>query len=242
MQQVNVDAVLTARDVHGPTVDGKVAVVIDVLRATSTITTALANGCTGVFPVLSPEEGHELAASFSPGSYVLGGERGGLKIQGFDLGNSPREYTPEQICGRALIMTTTNGTLAIRNCHSSYRLYVSSLLNAPSVAKAAARHGRDVMLVCSGTHGIFSLEDAYCAGMVAQELRAGGAHLSDLAEACRIIFAGYSTSPLDLLRLAEHGKELLDIGFPEDLEYCARAGSLAVVPVLLDGKVVVETP
>jgi len=141
-----------------------------------------------------------------------------------------------------LIMTTTNGTLAIRNCHSSYRLYVSSLLNAPSVAKAAARHGRDVMLVCSGTHGIFSLEDAYCAGMVAQELRAGGAHLSDLAEACRIIFAGYSTSPLDLLRLAEHGKELLDIGFPEDLEYCARAGSLAVVPVLLDGKVVVETP
>ena len=237
---MDVNAILTAQDVDGPAVDGRVAVVMDVLRATSTITTALANGCTGVYPVLSPDEGHELAASLVPGSYVLGGERGGLKIEGFDLGNSPREYTPERISGKALIMTTTNGTLAIRNCRGSYRVYVSSLLNAPSVARAAARHGRDVVLVCSGTHGIFSLEDAYCAGMVADELQAGGARLSDLAEACRIIFQGYSSSPLDLLHLAEHGRELIPLGFSGDLEYCARAGSTNVVPVFLDGKIIDE--
>ena len=213
---------------------------MDVLRATSTITTALANGCSGVYPVLSPEEGHELASSFQPGSYVLGGERGGLKIEGFDLGNSPREYTPERICGKSLIMTTTNGTLAIRNCRGSYRLYVSSLLNAPSVARAAARHGRDIVLVCSGTHGIFSLEDAYCAGMLAAGIKSAGAHLSDLAEACRIIFQGYSISPLDLLHLAEHGRELIPLGFEGDLEYCARAGSTNVVPVFTGGKIVVE--
>jgi 2-phosphosulfolactate phosphatase len=236
-----VDAVLTAREVHGPTVSGRVAVVMDVLRATSTITTALANGCTGVHPVLSPEEGHDLARSFSPGSYVLGGERGGLRIPGFDLGNSPREYTPDRISGKALIMTTTNGTLAIRNCQGAYRLYVASLLNAPSVAKAAATHGRDAILVCSGTHGAFSLEDAYCAGMVAHHLKAGGAHLKDLAEACRIIFAGYSASPLSLLELAEHGKELVNLGFPGDLEYCARSGSLDVTPVLKNGKLVAES-
>ncbi len=213
---------------------------MDVLRATSTITTALANGCSGVYPVLSPEEGHELASSFEPGSYVLGGERGGLKIEGFDLGNSPREYTPERIGGKSLVMTTTNGTLAIRNCRGSYRLYVSSLLNAPGVADAAARHGRDIVLVCSGTHGTFSLEDAYCAGMLAARLKEAGAHLTDLAEACHIIFQGYSASALDLLHLAEHGRELIPLGFEGDLEYCARAGSTNVVPVFTHDRIVAE--
>jgi 2-phosphosulfolactate phosphatase len=230
--------VLIAQEVTREHVLGKNAVVIDVLRATSTIGTALKNGCTAVFPVVSPEEAFEKAGTFDKGSCILGGERGGIKVPGFDTGNSPLEYSSDAVTGRSLVMTTTNGTLAINNSSAAKHLFLASLLNASAVAKALLKLPEDVMLVCSGTEGIFTIEDAYCAGMIAHILKTEGkAQLTDMAEACRIIYEMYLGRPLDLLYLATHGQKLNRIGFADDVVYCSQTDLLDVVPVYENGRI-----
>lgn len=229
---MRIDVVTIAQDVRQHLVSGKNAVVIDVLRATSTMCTALANGCSAIYPVTSPEDAFLLAASFHPGTFLIGGERGGIKVEGFDLGNSPREYTSNSVGGKKLIMTTTNGTLAIRNCRGATNVYLAALLNATTVARRIAEEKMDTVLVCSGTEGAFTLEDAYCAGMVAREVRrVAPVELSDMALACILIYERYENDPLGIMNLAIHGQKLRRIGFGEDLAYCAQKDLFDIVPV-----------
>lgn len=239
---MNIDVILVAQDAGSDMVSGKSAVVIDVLRATSTMSTALANGCSAIYAVTSPERAFALARTFAPGSFLIGGERGGLRVEGFDLGNSPREYTRQVVDGKKIIMTTTNGTLAISNCACAAQVFICSLLNAQSVAERVAQEVNDVVIVCSGTEGVFTLEDAYCAGLVAEIVFRinPSAHMSDMANACRIIYRAYSASPVELMDLAEHGQKLRRIGFGEDIEYCSRLNMLKVVPVLKGDVITLE--
>jgi 2-phosphosulfolactate phosphatase len=197
------------------------AIVVDVLRATSTIAQALASGYRRVLCCAEVDEALELRSRLGDG--VLAGERNAVEIPGFDLGNSPRE--PAEPLGETLILTTTNGTRAIvaAAAHAETVL-VGSLLNLDAVA-AAARGRGDVEVVCAGLQGRFTIDDAYCAGRIAELL---GGERSDAAEAAVRLAASFA-SPLDGLS-ASTNPEHARLG--EDIAFCARESALDVVPRL----------
>jgi 2-phosphosulfolactate phosphatase len=201
---------------HAPT-----AIVVDVVRATSTIVQALASGYRRVLCCAEVEEALELRARLRKG--VLAGERNAVEIPGFDLGNSPREFVDP--LGETLILTTTNGTRAILvAAESAETVLVGSLLNLAAVA-AAAREGGDVEVVCAGLRGRFTIDDAYCAGRIAELV---GGQRSDAAEAA-VRLARSFPSALDGIGASEN-PEHARLG--EDIAFCARESVLDVVPQL----------
>jgi len=148
---------------------GGTAVVIDVLRASTTIVYALEAGATQVIPCLEVEDARAAAAGLPPGEVVLGGERRGLPIDGFDLGNSPAEYTPDRVGGRTVVFTTTNGTRAILGCRSADRVLIGAFANASAVCRQLAGIER-IHLVCAGTDGEFSRDDVLLAGLLVERI------------------------------------------------------------------------
>ena len=215
-----------------------VVVVIDVLRATSVMVMAISQGAQELLPVRTVEEAFELARGFPPGTTLLGGERGGKQIEGFDLGNSPREYQGEKIRGKRLIMTTTNGTKAFHSVASAREVIAGSFFNAGAIAARCLRLGYDLFIFPSGNYGKFSLEDTVCGGMIIDLLlkKGGGPiHLSDAALCAHILYQKFGNSLSEALHLSSHGKYLISIGLEEDLPYCARADITDLVPVFRDG-------
>ncbi len=201
-------------------------VVIDVIRATSTICQALATGYERVVCAAEVEDARALSAL---GGVTLGGERLGLLIDGFDLGNSPREYLTVRT--PTLAMSTTNGTRAIVTAaERCERVVIASLLNLAAVIEAARDHGDDVAIFCAGVKGSFALDDSDVAGRIVAEL---GDDRSDAAEAAARLAASYPTA-LEAFRASRSGRNLINHG-PEleaDIPYCARESVLHVVPRL----------
>ena len=202
-------------------------VVIDVIRATSTICQALDAGYERVLCAAEVEDARALGSD----EVTLGGERLGVRIEGFDLGNSPREYLEPRTPGLAL--STTNGTRAIVTAAARCeRVLIASLLNLDAVTKAAAAHGQDVAVFCAGVKGAFALDDAYVAGRIVEGL---GTERSDAAEAALRVARSYATAE-EAFRASRSGRNLINHG-PEleaDIPYCARESVLTVVP-RLDG-------
>ncbi len=203
-------------------------VVIDVIRATSTICQALAAGYERVLCAAEVEEA--LSLRNGDGSVTLGGERLGVRIDGFDLGNSPREYLEPR--SPVLGMSTTNGTRAIVTAAARCdRVLVASLLNLDTVVAAAQAVGEDVAVFCAGVKGAFALDDAYVAGRVAELL---DAERSDAAEAAVRLARSYDSAE-EAFRASRSGRNLINHG-PEleaDIAYCARESVLDVVPQLV---------
>jgi 2-phosphosulfolactate phosphatase len=203
----------------GEAAPAAVGVVVDVLRATSTITQALASGYERVFCCAEIEEARALRAEL-PDS-LLGGERLAIRVEGFDVGASPREFL--EACARTLILSTTNGTRAIletsRRCE---RVLLGSLLNVSAVAEAAGSD--DVVVVCAGFQGGFALDDVYCAGRIVQLLGGERTHAATAAE----LVARAFPSALEALNARTYGPP----GLEEDIVYCAQEDLLAVVPML----------
>jgi 2-phosphosulfolactate phosphatase len=204
------------------TVRAPVAVVVDVLRATSTIVQALASGYRRVLCCAEIDEARELRERLGEG--VLAGERLARAIPGFDLGNSPAEFVEPR--GETVILTTTNGTRAIVAAAArAETVLVGSLLNLAAVSDAARDAGTDVEVVCAGVDGRFTLDDAYCAGRIAGLL---GGERSDAAEAA-VRLVGSFASAEEGLRAAENPRQE---ALGDDLAWCARESVLAVVPRL----------
>jgi 2-phosphosulfolactate phosphatase len=196
------------------------AIVVDVLRATSTIAQALAAGYGRVLCCAEIEEARALRAEI-PDSLV-GGERKAVQIEGFDVGASPREFLEPQ--AETLILSTTNGTRAILEAaQRSREVFLGSLLNLDAVAQAA--QGKEVVIVCAGFQGAFALDDAYCAGRIVERL---GRNRTDAAIAAALVAQAFS-SPLEGLNARTYGPA----GLEEDIAYCARESVLDVVPHLV---------
>jgi 2-phosphosulfolactate phosphatase len=204
-------------------------VVIDVIRATSTICQALATGYERVWCAAEVEDARALAAA--EGGVTLGGERLGVLIEGFDLGNSPREYLT--VRSPTLAMSTTNGTRAIVTAaERCERVLIASLLNLEADTAAARAQGDDVAIFCAGVKGAFALDDSYVAGRIAALL---SDDRSDAAEAAVRLAASYGTAE-EAFRASRSGRNLINHG-PEleaDIPYCAQESVLTVVP-RLDG-------
>ncbi len=220
-------ALLPERDLRGAT-----AVVFDVLRATSVILTALANGAASIRPVATLDEA--FAARVDDPTVMVGGERNGLKVEGFDFGNSPLEYARERVAQRAIVHTTTNGTIALRAVAGAQRVLVGALLNLDALAAflraAAPEH---LLLVCAGSWQNFSLEDALAAGGLMARLPE--AEPTDPGTVVGLIHERYGMEPYKCLRSSVNGRRLVNIGLGEDVALCARTSSFALVPEMLEG-------
>ncbi|WP_127586046.1 2-phosphosulfolactate phosphatase [Paenibacillus koleovorans] len=210
----------------------KTVIVIDVLRATSTIVTALAHGASGIVPVETVQQAKQQQ---EPDDW-LGGERFCKKIAGFHLGNSPLEFQGPDVAGRRIILTTTNGTRAIQKSLRAESVLAGSLLNVEAAARRAAELRREIAIVCSGTQDEFCLEDGLCAGALVEELvRKTGAEqleVNDFGLAMRQAYLScHDDLPTALLASAS-GRKLCKLGNRDDVLYCAQLNRHPIVPQL----------
>ncbi len=231
----SIDVVFTPDLLPFSDLTGKTVVVADILRATTTITFAVANGATAIIPVLTPEDAFRLAAD-QPNT-LIGGERGGVKVDGFDHGNSPREYTESVVSGRQIVLTTTNGTRTLQACRTAERVLVGSFLNLRVIVDQLAQADGEIVFACSGREGGFCTEDTVFAGACVAAL--GETQLTDAAETAKILYQVHCDDLLGMLKNCYHGRSLASIGLGKDLEFCAQMDLVDVVPHLVDGQIVV---
>jgi 2-phosphosulfolactate phosphatase len=213
---------------------GDIIIVIDVLRCSSTIVTALANGAKGIIPVETIKEAwthHRKHPEF-----LLAGERKGLKPKEFDLGNSPLDFSPETVKEKNIILTTTSGTKAISSAKKGRKVLVGAFLNVEAVAEAALKIAEKsqagISIVLSGRIGHFSLEDFLCAGAIVQSLLTKKVELSDAALASLLAFQKALESLSTIVQRGSHARYLESIGLKEDVLFCSRMNVFQVVPVL----------
>lgn len=261
---MKIDVTLLPSQLEKRELAGKAVVVIDVLRATSTVATALANGCREVVPILEPADAEAVVRDLPPGSFLLGGERRGLKIPGFDLGNSPTEYRPEVVGGKTVILSTTNGTRAAILSREADVVAFGSFLNARAVAAYCRERCGELILACAGRVGDFSLEDTVCAGMIISYLHGAGdgrqtgparefepeyapengpgPELTDSALAARLLYERYEGRLDRALDESGHGRYLAKIGLGDDLAACAAVDTIPLVPIFRDGRIIRWSP
>jgi len=257
---------LTAAEAEEAEFQGRTAVVIDVLRATSSIVRALASGAAAIYPTSGTEDAIKLATSLGRDDTLLCGERRGLKIEGYDLGNSPGEFTPGTVEGKRLIMNTTNGTRALLATEGAERVVVGSFLNLRAVAETV-RGVDELAVVGAGRDDAFALEDVACTGLLLRRIalwreedpsaarthaEGGGAEpdvpgtpppegwkraMNDAAVAAWALAA---RPPIDasFLRGTDAGAMLAELGLAADLELCAALDRYPVVPAMRDRQIV----
>lgn len=227
----------TAAEADGESHHGAVVVVIDVLRATSTILAALENGAARILPVESIETATRLVSLSDRGDKLLAGEQKGLPIEGFDLFNSPSELDRETIKGRTIILATSNGTPAIAAAApKAGRLIVCSILNLDAVAEEVSGQD-DLVIICSGNHGRIAGEDLLCAGLLLGALAppVDARSLDDSASTAMILADRYGDDIEEYLRSTDRGRQLIGLGYEKDIVYCSRRGSVRKVPELVHG-------
>ncbi len=217
----------------------KRVIVLDILRATSTIVTALNNGATEVIPVQENDEALNLVRSIGRNICLLGGEQKGFKIEGFDLGNSPLEYTRELVSGKKVIFCTTNGTKAIKAVSSGAEVLIGSFLNLNQIVDYLVGNIQDTTLVCSGREGTLSLEDLACAGMITRLVTE--AIEADLTDSAKV--ALYTAKQIGRVSLekfisgTEHARYLIENGMGKDLKVCSAINSTPILPRFEGGRI-----
>ena len=214
------------------------AIVIDVLRATTTMATALESGAEAIQVFDDLDELFKTSKRWPAEQRLLAGERGGEKLEGFDLGNSPAECRPERVAGKRLFMSTTNGTRALERVQRVPILLTASLTNRAAVVRYLLQEQpHTIWIVAAGWRGGFSLEDTICAGAIACALsveRDSDCAGDDESIAAMALFEQWQTRLPRLLRYAHHGRGLAALGCEEDLDYCALIDSVDVVPLQVE--------
>ena len=225
---MRIEVCFTPRDYRELELPVHTAVVIDVLRATSSIATALYNGCEQLLPVETVEEARELRTEKYTDA-LLAGEREAILIPGFDLGNSPFDYDKPKVHGRTIIMTTTNGTSALHAASRAETVYTASFVNAGAVCEAVGGIS-DLVIVCAGTKGRFSVEDTLCAGLLADRL-SDGAVLGDTALAAQAMYRYFAKDITSRVKQSSHAAKLIRLGFEKDIEYCLQTDVIPLTPL-----------
>jgi 2-phosphosulfolactate phosphatase len=239
---MRIDVVFTPNQLNEKEFRDKIVVVIDVLRASTTICMALHNGAKKIIPVDDVEQALKLQSNLFESVPLLCGERGGKIIPGFDLGNSPLEYTEDKISDRTLIFASTNGSAALVKSKQAKLGFVCGFVNLSPIVKFLNHQPDDILFLCSGKLNEFCLEDAVCAGMVIDQLGTGNpkarVELSDSARAAKILYQSSKKDLLKMLTESEHGKYLISIGMKDDLPICQQVDSIKILPVIQNGVVV----
>jgi 2-phosphosulfolactate phosphatase len=220
---------------------GRGAVVIDVLRATTTIVAALANGAKAVVPAATSEEAVRLTANLEKNGYLLAGERRSLKIEGFQLGNSPREMLPNVVGGKTIYLATTNGTPALVATQGSDTVLVGAAVNFKAVAERARAlllERQAISIICAGRERQFALEDAYTAGRLVKALKRGVKKpvLNDAAEVA-LSLAGLYETWADAYERSAAARQLEEVDLGEDITFAAKQDRFETVPVYAERRI-----
>ncbi len=228
-----IDVVFRHQDVVPEGLKGKVVVVIDVLRATTVMATALANGAKSVKTIQTPQQA--LALKTQNNNLLLAGERNAIKLDGFDFGNSPLEMTRESVFGQELILCTSNGTQAVAASVYAKEVIAAAFVNMKAVLDYLILLEDDITIICSGTNGKFSLDDTLAASVLVKGLTRNNEYdLSDSTQGIKLMSVE-ELSPMKNLKDCFHLKLLLEKGFQKDVEFCLTLDSLNVVPLLKNG-------
>jgi len=240
---MKIDVYFTPFGVKEEDLAGRGVVVIDVLRATTTIVTALANGAKAVVPAATSEEAVRLTANLEKNGILLAGERKSLKIAGFQLGNSPREMTPEVVAGKTIFLSTTNGTPALVAAQAGAPVLVGGAVNFTALAeraRAVFTERSDLAIVCAGREKQFALEDAYTAGRLIKAVKKGvppkKLTLNDAAQVSLDLTARYKNWR-DALEQCDAARQLAEVDLAADVAFSAKADRFAAVPVYADRRI-----
>jgi 2-phosphosulfolactate phosphatase len=239
---VRLDVFFTPNQVKPPDTQGRLVIIVDVLRASTTVATALGNGAKTVIPLEGPDEVITRSKEFVRSQTLLAGEQKMHPISGFDLGNSPQAFTPEVVEGKTILITTTNGTRALLGVQGARDIVVASYVNFTAVLammKVAARSNTDIAIICAGEEGSFTLEDAACAGRYVKAIpkRAESVVINDAAGASVLIEKRYGDNIAKVFKESTHGQALESAGFGDDLAAAAEVDSYPVVPIWQDRQI-----
>ncbi len=228
---MKIDIIISADDIKESKIKDKIVVVIDMFRATSVIITALNNGCKEVIPYLTIEETLEEARKLGREDYILGGERRAVKIDGFDLSNSPLEYTKNNVENKTVFLTTTNGTKTLTKSKSAKRIFIGAMINAKAVANNLMKINEDVVIINAGTNGNFSMDDYICSGYIINEILKDdkSIELTDIARTANIIYEE-NVDIMSYVKQATHYSVMKSLELDNDIEYCVKKSIVNIVP------------
>jgi 2-phosphosulfolactate phosphatase len=231
---MRIDVHFTPLGLSAGDLNGRGVVVIDVLRATTTVIAALANGAKAVIPAATSEEAVRLTSNLEKDGVLLAGERKSLKIEGFALGNSPREMTPEVVAGKTIVLATTNGTPALVAAQGGDPVLVGAAVNFTALAERAreALESRgELVIICAGRERQFALEDAYTAGRLAKVVKKGlgKIEVNDAAAAALALTRAYTSWESAFGRTAA-ARQLEEADLGADVAFCAKANQFGAVP------------
>lgn len=218
---------------------GKTTVVIDVLRATSTMVYALMNGAREIVPVGTLEYAMKASSTMFGGQILIAGERNTKKIDGFNLGNSPLEFNRQAVSGKGIVLYTTNGTKAIAKAKYSKDIFILSFLNLNAVAGHLLSLNENIDILCAGRNGRLSLEDTVCAGKLIQLISASGTEveLDDSAVTAVALAKSQGKNLKKMMLGSDHGKILIENGFADDIALCAKLNITDIIPAFISGSV-----
>ena len=239
---IRIDVAIIPAELPEQWFSGKAVAVIDVLRASTSMVAALEAGAKEIIPLASIEEATKLAETMGRETVVLCGERDGNKINGFDLGNSPLEFTPENVKGKSLLMATTNGTVAVARAKGAALIAVGCLINARALIPVLTKASDEIVLLCSGKQGRVSLEDLLCAGYLTKLIKTQcpKAELNDSARVARDVYEKHKSHLTKAVKGSDHGSYLAGLGYLTDIEYATQPDASNTVPVMKDGRIVVN--
>jgi 2-phosphosulfolactate phosphatase len=214
-----------------------IVVVIDILRATSAMCTAFHHGVDKIIPVATIEE----AADYKKQGFIVGAERNGLALDGFDFGNSPFSYTAEKIKGQTIVISTTNGTQAIEASRHAYKVVIGAFTNITALCNWLKIQDRNVLLLCSGWKNRLNLEDTLFAGAIANILLMENTLFKsgDGALAAGLLYKAAEINPFQYIRNSSHAERLAALGLKKDIKYCFSLDQTTIIPVL-EGKYIVK--
>jgi 2-phosphosulfolactate phosphatase len=232
-KSMKIDVIISADDIKYDKIHDNSVVVIDMLRATSVIITAIYNKCKGVIPVLTVKEAFEIAKDRE--KYILGGERNAVIIENFDFSNSPLEYTENAVKDKTLVMTTTNGTKAIKNSNGAKNIIIAAMINAKYAAKRLVELNNDIVLVNAGTKGQFSMDDFICSGYIIENIlkERGNIELTDIAKTAKYIYEK-NTDIFSFIKHARHYEVMKGLNLEDDIKYCCQKDIINIVPEYKD--------
>jgi len=233
--QIHIAAYFTPRNIEEMHLKDKNVVVIDVLRASTTIAVALRNGAKEIIPVGDIESVVKISGSLFGNVTLRAGERNGRMIEGFNLGNSPKEFTEEIVKGKSIILMTTNGTAAMAKGRHAKNHVIAGFVNLSVVVRFLRDLKSDFIIICAGSENSFCIEDAVCAGKIINHLGKemdAQLVLDDAGRAAAALDKNFGKDILKLLGTSQHGAYLSEIGFADDLKVCSELDSVRVLPKL----------
>ena len=239
---MRLDVFFTPAEVRPADTAGRLVAIIDVLRASTTVAVALANGAKTVVPLPSPDEVIIRSREFARSAVRTAGEQKMHPIPGFDFGNSPGAFTPNAVEGKTILLTTSNGTRALLGVQGARDIVIGSYVNFTAVlalVKLASRSNTDITIICAAQDGVFSLEDAACAGRFVRAIpkRADAVVLNDAASASVLVDKKYGDNIAKIFQESSHGQALEAAGFGDDLTTAAAVDSYSVVPIYQDRQI-----